>query len=182
MYYRIRESYEEDSYTDATVTNMRDIMHFKVTSTLELGKSFPVLNVKVDSENSPGDYFMSGPFLIISSEVRNIFDKHNCKFEYFDVVVNHNGNVIEQGCFYFAHILCEKSFIDKDESIYSLDDDYIDEISKLVINNDSIAEESIVSLAKSFELVLIVNESLANEIIEKKITGVELERVCSKIN
>lgn len=27
MNYRIRQSYEEDSYTDATVTNMRDIMH-----------------------------------------------------------------------------------------------------------------------------------------------------------
>lgn len=59
MYYRIEESYDKVFYTDVTVTNMYDVMNYKVTLTDSLGSSFPQLDIIVDLERKLCDFLKS---------------------------------------------------------------------------------------------------------------------------
>lgn len=110
MYYRIEESHDEVFYTDATVKNMNDVMNYKVTLTNNLGSKFPLLNVMVNSDHKPCDFFKSGPFLIISSNLKEIFESYKCKLEYYDVTLDHHSEFYNIGNYYFAHLVCEKNF------------------------------------------------------------------------
>lgn len=171
MYYVIEETYEDEYYTDAVVENIQEILDYKVSLPEKLGNNFPRLMVKVISKNKPTDFFMSGPILIVSKELKDIFDRFNSKIEYFPVSLIHKKTTYENS-FYFAHVLCDMDFIDKEKSIYTMDRGYFDEIEKLVINEDILNNEPIVILTKSFLRVLIINEELFKEINKLSITGI----------
>ena len=179
MYYRIEESYDEVFYTDATVTNMNDVMNYKVTLTNSLGSKFPLLNLIVNSEPKPCDFFKSGPFLIISSNLKKIFESYKCKFEYYDVTLEHHDIFYNIGNYYFAHLVCEKNFLDENNSSYSLDGEYFDDIEKIAIEECALDNEPIACLSKSFENIVVVREDLANNMGCEKINGIELTPVLS---
>lgn len=93
MYYIIEETYEDKYYTDAVVENIQEILDYKVSLPEKLENNFPRLMVKVISKNKPTDFFMSGQILIISKELKDIFDRFNSKIEYFPVSLIHKKNI-----------------------------------------------------------------------------------------
>lgn len=175
MYYIIEETYEDEYYTDAVVENIQEILDYKVSLPEKLGDDFPRLMVKVISKNKPSDFFMSGPILIVSKELKGIFDIFNSKIEYFPVSLTHK-KIIYENSFYFAHVLYDIDFIDKEKSIYTMDHGYFDEIVKLVINENILDNEPIVILTKSFSRVLIINEELFKEINKLNIRGIKFSK------
>ncbi|WP_105619613.1 hypothetical protein [Cronobacter sakazakii] len=87
MYYRVTETYDDKLYTDATVTNMYDVIPFNVTLPEKIGNKFPILQLELDSDLRPNDYFKSGPFVIVSSKMKAILEIFNAEYEFFDVVI-----------------------------------------------------------------------------------------------
>ena len=87
MYYRIKEIYDDNLYTDATVTNMNDVMPFNVTLPEKLGTNFPVLQLELDSDLRPNDFFKSGPFVIVPSKMKKILESVRADYEYFDRII-----------------------------------------------------------------------------------------------
>ncbi|MDV5354588.1 hypothetical protein QM201_06670 [Enterobacter asburiae] len=180
MYYRIKETYDDKLYTDATVTNMNDVMLFNVTLAEKLGSNFPVLQLELDSDLRPNDFFRSGPFIIVSAKMKKILESVRADYEYFDVIITSDTATYPKGDFFFAHLLCGIYFLNKEESVYTpyeSNDAFIERIEKVVIDEQKMGGAPAAILKNCFEDVTVYQDKLVDKMIQASISGVEYEKL-----
>ncbi|ELY4393267.1 hypothetical protein SMZ41_003328 [Cronobacter sakazakii] len=184
MYYRVTETYDDKLYTDATVTNMYDVIPFNVTLPEKIGNKFPILQLDLDSDLRPNDYFKSGPFVIVSSKMKAILEIFNAEYEFFDVVITSDKITYPKGDYFFAHLLCAIDFINKKQSIYKpydSNDAFIEKVERLIINERSLNGSPVAMLKNCFENITIYQDKLVEKLIKESVLGIEHEKLTSEI-
>jgi hypothetical protein len=73
------------------------------------------------------------------------------------------------------HPLDELPCMDAKQSEFTMDDDYIDRISRLVIDESIAKRKPMFRLAKSYVMPLFVSDDLADALRSENVTGVSLE-------
>ncbi|EOL8947296.1 hypothetical protein NNQ28_00900 [Cronobacter dublinensis] len=182
MYYRVAEAYDDDLHTDATVTNMNDVMFFNVTLPEKIGSNFPLLQLELDSDLRPNDYFNSGPFVIVSLKMKRILESVGADYEYFDVIITSDTATYPKGDFFFAHLLCEIDFLNKEKSVYTpyeSNNAFIERIEKVVIDEKRMGGAPAAMLKNCFENVTVYQDKLVDKMIQESITGVEYKKIKS---
>ncbi|EOU9605671.1 hypothetical protein QMT25_08340 [Cronobacter dublinensis] len=182
MYYRVAERYVDDLHTDVTVTNMNDVMSFNVTLPEKIGSNFPLLQLELDSDLRPNDYFNSGPFVIVSLKMKRILESVGADYEYFDVIITSDTATYPKGDFFFAHLLCEIDFLNKEKSVYTpyeSNNAFIERIEKVVIDEKRMGGAPAAMLKNCFENVTVYQDKLVDKMIQESITGVEYKKIKS---
>ncbi|ELY2651593.1 imm11 family protein [Cronobacter sakazakii] len=184
MCYRVTETYDDKLYTDSTVTNMYDVIPFNVTLPEKIGNKFPILQLELDSDLRPNDYFKSGPFVIVSSKMKAILEIFNAEYEFFDVVITSDKITYPKSDYFFAHLLCAIDFINKKQSIYKpydSNDAFIEKVERLIINERSLNGSPVAMLKNCFENITIYQDKLVEKLIKESVLGIEYEKLTSEI-
>jgi hypothetical protein len=166
-----KDTDSEDQFTDATVVNLSSLQPFKLTMCDRFGSDFPGLELTIESKGVPNDYIKSGPLFIASERLKGVFEKFDVKMEVFPVVMRQN-NYLVDGQYYYLHFLEEVDCIDKSKSEFTLDENYIDEIDKLVIDTDRLEGTNFVKVANCIDFILIASSEMVDEVLGSGITGV----------
>lgn len=173
-YYVLKESLDERYAVDTIIHNMYAVADFKTTLTMPLGSLFPILEIEITYYNELPDYFYAGQFLLISDKLKKLFETLQLAYEYYPVQIMN----LDMSA-YYAHLLFECDFVDKSQSVYTIDEDfpaYINQVMRLRVKPDSCF--SIAQLSNCFDTrLVVVNQIVADALMANEIKGIELERL-----
>ncbi|HAV5006383.1 TPA: RHS repeat protein, partial [Acinetobacter baumannii] len=123
------------------------------------------------------DYFHVGSLFIVSRKLKNIFEEKKVLAEYFLInLYKENGEYLEEE-YFFVNLLKKIDCINKIDSKYSEEDGFIDEIYKLVIDEDKAKNEVLFRVDKTFNNIILVHDSLSDVIKKSGCTGVNFIKV-----
>lgn len=167
MIYILEVDYDnQDTYVQAVVRNMEDLMDVKLTLCDSVADKLKVIKLELD--NPPDilpDYFESGPLIIVSDAFKKMAETHNVKAEFFPVELEtKSGKSLHGVNYFFMHILEEVDCVDKYQSIYEMDDDFYDSFSKLVLDSSKVKGKCLFRLAYTYDPITCVTEGLAKEL------------------
>lgn len=174
-FYVLEESIEEKYAVNAIIHNMNMVTNFKTTLAVPLGDNFPTLDISIISYNLLPDFFHLGQFLIISESLKVIFESFCIDFEYYPVCIRNDHSL----GYYYAHLLSEIDFIDREKSTYIIYDElpeYIEEVTDLKLKENMCFTLS--RLKNCFDQrFFVINEEVANKLLENNIKGIVLKQL-----
>lgn len=167
----------EAYYTRGAIRDINVLKGIK----LNKGETLSNKNLKIDidliGKYQPADYFHVGSLFIVSRKLKNIFEEKKVLAEYFLInLYKENSEYLEEE-YFFVNLLKKIDCINKIDSKYSEEDGFIDEIYKLVIDEDKAKNEVLFRVDKTFNNIILVHDSLSDVIKKSGCTGVNFIKV-----
>lgn len=157
------------------IRNMDDLDPWNTESSEPLGRGFPTLDIEVRA--SPGavpDSFDVGPLRIVSGRIKDVIERAGGGAEFFPVSIRGPGIAPSIGSYYYLHPLDELACMDQERSVFTLDDGYIDRVSRFVIDESIAKRKPLFRLARCYALPLFVSDALADSLRALNASGVRL--------
>lgn len=164
---------EKNTCVRATVINMDEVMNYQPTLGKPWGNDFPLLKIKLDTKEPPSDLFETGPFWIASLTIKNILETIKCNTEFHMISLFTKNNEAIKKDYFILNVLDICDCIDYENSIFESDEDYIDQIEKLVIDDSTLNNKNILRVDKTYDSIILVSDTLKELLNKNKISGVE---------
>jgi hypothetical protein len=156
------------------IRNMDAVDEFKVVLSPPLGPRFPVVDMDVTCEGVLPEFFRAGPLRIVSGRIRAVVQQAGGRAEFFPVAIRTAGEPPSVGKFFFMHPLDELSCMDEKRSEFTMDNGYIDNVTRFVIDESIARQKPMFRLARSFLMPLFVSDALADALRSLNAAGVAL--------
>ena len=127
---------DDGSYTHATMSTMGELflLGYKATLCIPVPRPFPDTTIMLETKTGPTDFFESGPTMIVSERLRQIFEEFEVKAEFVEVKAQLKRKVYKKKQFYIMNNLDQAPCLDYKRSKYKLTDSGLDEIEPLVLD------------------------------------------------
>jgi len=144
--------------------------------TAHFADRWPSVSLKITTKHSPNDYFQVGSIDVVSDQVKAIMEQIGVEAEFLPVRVVYRGKAFSERSFFFCHILDQVDCFDHQRGQCTFHDspefkDHIDEIQKLVIDEDKVAGHHLFRIAKGAEYIVCLSDELAARLSESEVTG-----------
>ena len=174
MYLVWKSDFEnEPVHTRATVLNIKALAGINLTGGHPLLGQLPVITLEIVSDYPPADYFNAGPLFVVSERLRKLFEVVGVPVEYHPVVLHNKTQEKIFAKYFFANIIDKVDCFDFENSVYTMDGEFIDKIQKLEIDESKTAGRALFRLARSFDVITFASQKLQDAVFEAEITGVK---------
>jgi hypothetical protein len=170
------QDFRDRIYTDAI---MRDATRFRGIAFMfgrSLTDRFPTdATIEIRSERAPTDFFMAGPFPVVSSRLKGILEEFAVQGEFMPVrLVRRKGDPVIGNWYCFNAVQVCACF-DRTRSRFEAEQDYATNIERLAINDSACKSAPLVLAEKTIPHLLVVRDDLANAITSAGCSGVFFE-------
>lgn len=166
------EDYRDEVYTDAA---MQDVRRFRGLAFM-LGRSlagrFPSDATVLVRSESPTDFFMAGPFPVVSHKLREILGSFGVVGEYFDVSLRDGIGRQIAGQWYCFNIPKDIDCFDRSRATFDDEMGFATNIASVAIDDSNVCTIPLVLVAKTVPMLILVRDDVAEAIIHAGCTGV----------
>lgn len=156
---------------EADIRNLEEIDDWPTHLSKPL-KGFPVIDIEIERCNGPlPDFFNVGPFRIVSARLMAVVERCGGHAQFLPASIDWAGAL---GPYFYMHVLDELPCMDKKHSEFTIEQGFIDEIRRFVLDESVANQRPMFRLKKSYSTPLFVSDELADAIKSAKIAGVLL--------
>jgi hypothetical protein len=162
-------------YTDAA---MRDVTRYRGIAFMS-GRSvrdrFPAdAIIEIRNKRRPTDFFMAGPYPVVSAKLKSILDRFSVEAEYLHIqIVGRHDPPGEWFCF---NVTKMANCFDRVNSQYTTEQDFATDIERVAINEAVCGTSPLVLAEKTIPRLLVVRDDVAEAITSAGCTGVVFRR------
>ena len=180
-----RAATDDGSYTHATMSTMGElfVLGYKATLCIPVPHPFPDTTISLETKIGPTDFFESGPTMIVSKRLRQIFEEFNVKAEFIQVKAKLKKKAYTKKQFYIMNNLDQAPCLDYKRSKYKITASGVEEIEPLVLDESKSMGKHFFRLGpvrvpgkpnrKAIKpIILCVSEQLARRILAEGLTGI----------
>jgi hypothetical protein len=164
----------EDNWTDAEYVNMDELHDFPIYfgGSERLGPSFPQPVIRLCRAKPPVDFFQVGSMTIISSALRKECERAGVDAEYFEIELQKRRGGIQDGKFYFVHLLCEVDCFDFEQSDYdTYESGLINKVRTIVLRHEAIEREPVFTMKNAYLGFWLASDEFAAQIESAELRG-----------
>lgn len=162
----------EQYYTRAAIQNVKALAGLKLLAGQSLLGRLPELRLEILSQFPPADYFSAGPLFIVSARLKRLFEENGAVAEYFPVTIIRAATSVREHSFFFANLLERIDCLDMVRSVYTIDGEFVDKITEMVICDEKVGRSPVFRLANVYDVVVVVSQTLRDALVTARITGV----------
>ena len=179
---KMTKSLDEDyldpsNHTDASWLNIQDFLQIPFTRPEPL-QSFLTPILKLESKQTPTDYFTVGSLKIVSAAFRFLLETAGAEFEFFSVkLLTHCNTPFGEHSYYFGHLLKVVDCFDYARLSYEISEyapSYIQRVNSLGISEDLVKHVPAFWIKNVAFGNWLINDELAAQITASGLTGIDL--------
>lgn len=160
---------------EATIRNIDAIEEWPTHLHVPLGKGFPVVDIQIKRSSGPlPDFFPVGPLDIVSGRLKAVIERCGGHAEFLPVSIRGVTLAPTIGAYFYMRSLDELPCMDAKQSEFTMEDEFIHEIRRFVLDESIAKQRPMFQLEKSYLSPLFVSDELADALRAAKISGVQL--------
>lgn len=158
----IEVALERDLYTDAAIVNAAKFVRVPLMSGKSIKGIFPPdVSVVVVSKGRPGDFFLAGPMIVISSRFHGALCNAGADIELLPVQVTQSTSKFEVGEFSCLNILSSLDRVDRGASVFYEKNGFMLNFTRLSLAPLDSVEPPIYFLSWTIPRIICVRDDLA---------------------
>jgi hypothetical protein len=162
------------NWTDAEYINMDELHDFPIYfgNTERLGPTFPRPIIQLRRAIPPADFFCVGSMNIVSAAFRKELERAGANIEYFEIELRKRRGGIQDGSFYFIHLLAEVDCFDFERSDYdTFQDGEVSKARTLVLKEEAIGSEPLFVMKNAYLGFWLTSDAFAAQIQSTNLRG-----------
>lgn len=167
------DDFDDDTYTDAKIEDVRSFIGIPLASGRPLGDRFPKgTRVRIRSSGPPADFFMAGPMFVISEKMKTVFEQFHAKVEYFTLEARGVPQTALDSAYYFANLIEVVDCFDWERAEFTEEGGFATDIERLVFKASAIGDQPLFRVARTISSVVATSDALAALAQERGCSGV----------
>jgi len=167
--------FSDAQFTDAAMDDAGRYRGITLMSGRSVADRFPSdASIISRRKRPPCDYFLAGPFPVVSSKLRTVLDSFAVDAEYLPVAVESPNAQYVAGDWYCFNVLNVADCLDRERSVFTPEREFATKIKEIVLQEEY-CTGPLMLIAKAIPFLLVARDDVADAVATARCTGVVLK-------